>query len=332
MQDLDKIISDLTNDVVYPFYLLHGEEAYFIDKIYDYFKNYIIDEQARDFDLSIVYGKDTSISHIVESSKRYPLISKYQLIIIKEAQGLKKEYGPLIKYLENPQKTSIIVFCYKNKDFDKRLNLYKSAVKSGIVFHSKKLKDKQIIPWISNQIKSLGLISDLKSIHLIYESLGNNLSRINNELNKLKITLDDNIINLDSVEKHIGINKDYNNFELINAIIKKDKNMCLKIIYYLSDNSKSSPLVLTIAMIFQFFKRLLIFHSISDSSHVASSMGINPYFLNDYKVASVNFKMRSCSKIIEKIHIADLKSKGIRSSNVNSKDILVDLINDIFEY
>ena len=331
MQGYDKIINDLKNNKVYPFYLLHGSESYFIDRIFDYFKDNIIDDEAKDFDLTIAYGKEISIPKIIESAKRYPLISKYQLIIVKEAHGLKKEYDPLIKYLDNPQESSIIVFCHKNKDFDKRSILYKSALKNGMIFHSNKLKENQAIEWISNQINTFELSADIKSVHLIHEFLGNNLDRIYQELNKLKIILKNKIINEDIVEKYIGINKDYNHFELINAIGKRDKNKCLEIINYISTNSKTFPLVLTISMVFQFFKRLLMFHSITDSQNISQTLGINPFFLKDYKTASFNYNMKSCSKAIEIVYSADLKCKGINSNENISKHILVDLINEIFE-
>ena len=331
MQGYDKIINDLKNNKIYPFYLLHGSESYFIDRIFDYFKDNIIDDEAKDFDLTIAYGKETSIPKIIESAKRYPLISKYQLIIVKEAHGLKKEYDPLIKYLDNPQESSIIVFCHKNKDFDKRSILYKSALKNGMIFHSNKLKENQAIEWISNQINTFELSADIKSVHLIHEFLGNNLDRIYQELNKLKIILKNKIINEDIVEKYIGINKDYNHFELINAIGKRDKNKCLEIINYISTNSKTFPLVLTISMVFQFFKRLLMFHSINDSQNISQTLGINPFFLKDYKTASFNYNMKSCSKAIEIVYFADLKYKGINSNENISKHILVDLINEIFE-
>ena len=331
MQGYDKIINDLKNNKIYPFYLLHGSESYFIDRIFDYFKDNIIDDEAKDFDLTIAYGKETSIPKIIESAKRYPLISKYQLIIVKEAHGLKKEYDPLIKYLDNPQESSIIVFCHKNKDFDKRSILYKSALKNGMIFHSNKLKENQAIEWISNQINTFELSADIKSVHLIHEFLGNNLDRIYQELNKLKIILKNKIINEDIVEKYIGINKDYNHFELINAIGKRDKNKCLEIINYISTNSKTFPLVLTISMVFQFFKRLLMFHSITDSQNISQTLGINPFFLKDYKTASFNYNMKSCSKAIEIVYSADLKCKGINSNENISKHILVDLINEIFE-
>ena len=331
MQGYDKIINDLKNNKIYPFYLLHGSESYFIDRIFDYFKDNIIDDEAKDFDLTIAYGKETSIPKIIESAKRYPLISKYQLIIVKEAHGLKKEYDPLIKYLDNPQESSIIVFCHKNKDFDKRSILYKSALKNGMIFHSNKLKENQAIEWISNQINTFELSADIKSVHLIHEFLGNNLDRIYQELNKLKIILKNKIINEDIIEKYIGINKDYNHFELINAIGKRDKNKCLEIINYISTNSKTFPLVLTISMVFQFFKRLLMFHSITDSQNISQTLGINPFFLKDYKTASFNYNMKSCSKAIEIVYSADLKCKGINSNENISKHILVDLINEIFE-
>ena len=331
MQGYDKIINDLKNNKIYPFYLLHGSESYFIDRIFDYFKDNIIDDEAKDFDLTIAYGKETSIPKIIESAKRYPLISKYQLIIVKEAHGLKKEYDPLIKYLDNPQESSIIVFCHKNKDFDKRSILYKSALKNGMIFHSNKLKENQAIEWISNQINTFELSANIKSVHLIHEFLGNNLDRIYQELNKLKIILKNKIINEDIVEKYIGINKDYNHFELINAIGKRDKNKCLEIINYISTNSKTFPLVLTISMVFQFFKRLLMFHSITDSQNISQTLGINPFFLKDYKTASFNYNMKSCSKAIEIVYSADLKCKGINSNENISKHILVDLINEIFE-
>ena len=331
MQLHNKIIDEIKNGEIASFYLLSGTEPYFIDSISNYIVNKLISNSEKDFDLSVLYGKDTSVEEIIETAKRYPLIANHHLILIREAQYLEKKYDQLAKYLTNPPKQSVVIFCYKNKTFDKRSKLYKIVKKSGIVYESKPLYDNQIAGWISLELKKEKLEANQKSIQLLIEFLGLDLGRIKQEISKLKILCSDRIITPDLVEKYIGISKDFNNFELINAIGSKNKKKSIQIIYYLSNNSKNHPLILTITSLFQFFKRLLLFQGIKASNaNISSTLGINPFFIKDYEQASSFYSMKACSHAINSIHKADLKSKSILGSNESHKEILIDLINEIF--
>lgn len=331
MQLYDKLIDQIKSGKIAPFYLLSGTEPYFIDSISNYIVSKLISESARDFDFSILYGKDTSVNEIIETAKRYPMIADHHLVLIREAQYLEKKYDELSKYLLNHQKQSVVVFCYKNKLFDRRSRLFKAAASIGAVYESKPLYENQIGSWISSQLKNDDLEASQKAIQLLIEFLGSDLGKIKQEISKLKILCSDKLITPELVEKYIGISKDFNNFELIKAIGAKNKNKSIQIIFYLSNNSKNNPLVLTISSLFQFFKKLLLFHGISGSrANVSSTLGVNPYFIKDYEIASKLYNMKSCSYAINIIHIADLKSKGIIANNESHKETLIDLINEIF--
>ena len=331
MQPYHKIISEIKNGKIHPFYLLSGLEPYFIDEISNFITRELVNESGKDFDFTVLYGKDSNQNEIVETAKRYPLISTYNVILVREAQYLEKKYDQLINYLLSPQKSSVVIFCYKNNSFDKRNKLYKSAVKSGVVFDSKKLYENQMIEWLKIELGKNNLKATPKSIQLMIEFLGLDLGKMSQEINKLKVFSTNKLITPEIVEEHIGISKDYNNFELINAIGSKNKTKALKIIFYFSNDTKNNPITLTLSSVFQFFKKLLLYHGCAGRKvDIPRTLGISPYFLKDYENASRLFNMKNCSKAIEVIHLADLKSKGVLGDNELQKEILIDLINDLF--
>ncbi|MBN09021.1 MAG: DNA polymerase III subunit delta [Flavobacteriaceae bacterium] len=265
----------------------------------------------------------------MEYAKRYPMIAKRQLILIKEAQGLEKKFDELSEYVLKPQKQSVVVFCYKNKSFDKRNKLYKATLKSGIVFESKSLYDNQVINWISNKLNLEKMQFEPKAVQILAEYLGSDLGRISQEIKKLKIINSDIITPL-IIEQYIGYSKDFNNFELINAIGEKNIDSSYRIALYMSRNSNQHPLVVTISSIFNFFNRLLKYHVLKDKSKTATILGINPYFIKDFEIASKNYSIKNCSDCIDLLAKADLKSKGIIGVNNNHKAILIDLLNGIY--
>ena len=328
----DKIINEIKNGKISPFYLLSGTEPYFIDNISSFLVKKLITDSAKDFDYHVLYGKDTTVNEIIEVAKRYPMVSEYNVVLIREAQYLEKKYDDLTKYVLSPQNKSIVIFCYKNKLFDKRSKLYKAVFRSGVIFESKVLYDNQIANWINSEINHLKLKASPKSVQLLIEFLGSDLGKIKQEISKLKILCNDKLITPEIIEKFVGINKDYNNYELINAISLKNKRKCLEIIFYLSNNPKNHPLILIISSIFQFFKKLLLLHGIDtkDDKKISSLLGVNPYFLSQYSAASKLYSMKDCSNAIDVIYKADIKSKGINGNNDGQKEILIDLLNDLF--
>tara|TARA_B100000686_G_C16806044_1_gene990511 strand:- start:7978 stop:8973 length:996 start_codon:yes stop_codon:yes gene_type:complete len=329
MQNHNKIISDIQNNKISTFYLLSGTESYFIDNIAQTLENKLIDSSSIDFDFTVLYGSETNDKEIIEYAKRYPMIAKRQLILIKEAQGLEKKFDELSEYVLKPQKQSVVVFCYKNKSFDKRNKLYKATLKSGIVFESKSLYDNQVINWISNKLNLEKMQFEPKAVQILAEYLGSDLGRISQEIKKLKIINSDIITPL-IIEQYIGYSKDFNNFELINAIGEKNIDSSYRIALYMSRNSNQHPLVVTISSIFNFFNRLLKYHVLKDKSKTATILGINPYFIKDFEIASKNYSIKNCSDCIDLLAKADLKSKGIIGVNNNHKAILIDLLNGIY--
>ena len=244
-----------------------GEEEFYIDNITNLFIQNVLTEEEKQFNLNILYGKDTSIDQIISICKKYPLMSDFQIVLVKEAQDLSRTFDSIIEYVKNPLKTTILIINYKHKSIDKRKVVYKEINKVGKIFESKKLYDNQVQNWINEKINIAGFSIDQKSTVLINEHLGNSLSKISNEIDKLlEIKKNDKIIKSDDVEKYIGISKEFNNFELRRALGEKNFDKAFQITQYFSENPNSNPLVVSISIIFDFFNKLLVYHSNSNSS------------------------------------------------------------------
>ncbi len=236
-----------------------------------------------------MYGRDVSIEEIASSAKRYPMMAEKQVIIVKEAQDLSRTIEKLVAYAENPQPTTVLVINYKYKKLDKRKKLYKAIEKAGVIFESKKLYDNQVSDWIRRVLSGRNYKIEAKAAQMLVEFLGTDLSKINNELEKLITILpEDSIISPEDIEKNIGISKDFNNFELRKAVGEKQIVKANRIINYFADNPKNNPLVMTISLLNSFFTQLLQYHGLEtkDKFSVAKALGVNPYFVGDYATAS----------------------------------------------
>lgn len=331
MSTFSEIKNDIKLKKLSPVYLLMGEEEYFIDKITNLFIQNILSDVEKEFNLNVLYGKDTSVDQIVSICKKYPLMSSYQIVLIKEAQDLSRSIDRLLDYIKNPLSSTILILNFKHKSFDKRKALYKEILNKGKIFESKRLYDNQVQNWISEKFSNSGYNIDRKSIILINEHLGNNLSKIDNEIIKLiTIKKDDKNIISDDIEMYIGISKEFNNFELRKALGEKKYVKALQIAQYFSENPNSNPLIVTISTIFDFFNKLLIFHSNSSVSNKKMSvlLGINPYFLKEYDIASKNYNLKSVVKIVSLIRDYDMFSKGVGVKKVNL-DLLKEMVSRI---
>ena len=335
MNLIKQIENDIKNNTYSPVYLFMGEEEYYIDYLTKLILNNSLQDDEKDFNLNILYGKDTLISDIISISKQYPVMSERKLVIVKEAQDLSKKdaegnsLDDLINYVNNPLTSTILVLNFKHKSLDKRKAIYKAILKNGLVFESKKLYDNQAQDWIISYLKSFEFNIDKKSTFLITELLGTEINKIANELDKLIVLKAKNkTINQDDIEKYIGISKEFNVFELRKAIGERDLFKCMKIIDYFSKNPKSNPLVVVISLVFDFFIKLFTYHSLSDKSDrsVASALKVNPYFVKDYSSAAKNYSMKSISSKISILREFDLKSKGLGANNTSNSDILKELI------
>ena len=328
MNEIRAIVSDIKKGYIMPIYFLMGEEPYYIDKISDFIEENMLDEAEKGFNQQVMYGRDTTIEDIVSSAKRYPMMAERQVLIVKEAQELSRNIEKLVAYAEHPQSSTVLVLNYKYKKLDKRKKLYKAISKSGLIFDSKKLYENQVSDWIRRVLSGRKYKIEPKASQMLVEFLGSDLSKISNELDKLVLILpEDTIINDKHIEENIGISKDFNNFELRKALGEKNLVKANRIINYFSENSKNNPLVMTISLLNSFFTQLLLFHGLQDKSKraVAKSLGVNPYFIDEYFLAARNYPMRKVAKVIATLRDADVKSKGVGASQ-SHKDILKELL------
>lgn len=306
-----------------------GEEPYYIDKISDFIEDTVLDEAEKGFNQMVLYGRDVTIDDIVSNAKRFPMMAERQVVIVKEAQDLSRTIEKLVKYAANPQPTTVLVFNYKYKKLDKRKALYKAIKKIGVVYESKKLYDNQVPEWIRNVLKGQGYDISPKAAQMLVEFLGTDLSKVNNELNKLKIVLPKGTqITPEHIEENIGISKDFNNFELRKAVGAKDILKAHRIAKYFADNPKDNPMVVTVSLLFSFFSQLLHLHGMSDKNprSVASALKVNPYFVNEYLTAARNYPMKKVSSVIGLLREFDVKGKGVGANATPQGDLLKELL------
>lgn len=325
----EQIISDLHRKSYSPIYLLMGDEAYYIDQITDYIQNEILDESQKEFDMTVVYGKDTEMTTIVNAAKRYPMLSPYQVVIVKEAQMI-KDWETLQYYIQKPLSTTILVFAYKYGTPDKRKKWVLDISKTGVVFESQKLRDYEMSGWINKYLRTKNVTADEKAVVMLTEFLGTDLSKVVNEIDKLLLTMpaNSNRITPEHIEKNIGISKDFNIFELQTALINKDIVKANRIIRYFADNKKSNPMVVVLSQLFNYFSNIMLYHYLPDKSQsaVASELKINPYFVKDYQKAAQTFGAWKTMNIISLIRETDARGKGIESNGVDDGELLKELI------
>ncbi|MFN8254616.1 MAG: DNA polymerase III subunit delta [Bacteroidales bacterium] len=324
----EQIMKDLKNKIYKPVYLLMGDEPYYLDKITDYIAENVLTPSEKAFNQTIVYGMDTTAGAIDNIARRYPMMASHQVVIVKEAQNL-KDIDNLMYYASGPSKSTLLVINYKYKTFDKRKRLYKEISEHGLVFESKKLYENQVPDWISKYSADLGYQIDPVASVLLTDFLGNNLSKISNELDKLVISLPKGTkINSAIIEENIGISKDFNNFELQNALVKKDIFKANQIINYFEKNQKENPIILTISSLFSFFRKILLIHSIKDkdSKNLASVLQIHPFFVKDYQMAAQKYNLQKTVAIISWLREYDMKSKGYDNVSTEPGDLLKELI------
>jgi len=319
------IIKDLKNRKYKPLYLLHGEEPYFIDLVSNYAEHQLLSEAERGFNQTVFYGKDTDIMAVLNAAKRYPMMAEFQVVLVKEAQDMKwgrddddkKSINPLLNYLENPLQSTILIFCYKYGKFDKRKKTYKAIEKHGVIFESSPLYDSKIPAWIEAYLLGKGYPVNQQASAMLAEYLGNDLSKIANELEKLMLNVaPGQAITLQHIQDNIGISKEYNVFELQSALSKKDPFKVNQVINYFEANPKANPIVLVLGNLNNFFSKVLLYHYAKDKSlqNLARELGVNPYFIKDYELAARSYNYGKTMEIISLLREYDLKSKGVESN------------------
>lgn len=333
MDQVIQITKDIKAGNLKPIYFLMGEEPYYIDKLTEFIEQNVLQEHERDFNQSILYGRDVTMEDVIGTAKRFPMMADRQVVVVREAQELSRTIDKLEAYAENPQPTTVLVFAYKYKTLDKRKKITKLLDKVGVVFESKKLYENQVGDWIKRVLSGQGYSIDNKAVAMLVEFLGTDLSKINNELEKLKIILPKgHTFTPNDIEENIGFSKDFNNFELRKAIGEKNQLKAYQIIDYFAQNPKDNPLVVTTGLVFGFFSQLLQYHGLKDKSqaNAAKILKVNPYFVKDYEVAFRNYPMKKVSSIVAALRTLDVKSKGVGAASTSQHDLLKELLITIF--
>ncbi|MCR8895018.1 MULTISPECIES: DNA polymerase III subunit delta [unclassified Bacteroides] len=326
----EDIAKDIKNGKFAPVYLLMGEEDYYIDRISDYIVEKALDENEKEFNLTIMYGLDTDMASVVNNAKRYPMMSEHQVVVVKEAQNL-RSWEELSFYMQKPLTSTILVFCYKHGTLDRRKKIVAEIEKNGVVFESKKLKENLLPGFITTYMKRRKMEIDDTAAQLMAEFVGNDLNRLAGELDKLIITMpkDRNRITPVEIERNIGISKDYNNFELKNALITKDTLKANKIVKYFSDNPKSNPLQPTLALLFNYFSNLMVAYYAPERTEngVAAYLGLkSPWLAKEYIAGMKAYTGVKVMNIITQIRLCDARSKGIGNVSLSPGELLRELV------
>lgn len=326
----EEIVRNLRNKVYAPVYFLMGEEDYYIDRISDYIIDTVLTDTEKEFNLTVLYGSDTDIATIINAAKRYPMMSKYQVVAVREAQAL-RNLDELVYYLQKPLESTILVMCYKHGALDHRKKLVAELEKAGVLFESKKLKDAQLPGFITSYLKRKQVEIEPKASEMMAEFVGTDLNRMAGELEKLVITLPagQRRITPEQIERNIGISKDYNNFELRNALIEKDVLKANRIIKYFEENPKNNPLQVTLAVLFNFFANLMLVYYAPDKSDrgIAAHLGLrSPWQAKDYENAMKRYTGVKVMQIVGAIRQCDAKSKGVGKSSVSDGELLRELV------
>jgi DNA polymerase-3 subunit delta len=325
---LDKIISDLIKGVFKPIYWLEGDEEYFIDSIINYAEHKILTENEKSFNLSIFYGRDTSWADIVNVCRKYPMFSERQVVILKEAQSM-KDIEKIEGYIDKPLPSTLLFIAYKNKKVDGRTKLAKLLKEKSVFYSSKKLYDSDLPEWTNELIKSKGFTITNKALFLLIDHIGNDLSRLNNEINKLTLNLSGRKnITEDDIENFVGVSKEFNVFEFQHAIANKDLYKAVRIINYFEANPKAAPIQLIFPSLYNFFSKVLMVYTVParDEKAVAAVLGVNSFFVRDYLQTATRFSFEEVEKVILLLHQYNLKGIGINDADSTDAMLLKEMV------
>lgn len=331
--DVDSILTDLKNNKYAPVYFLQGEEPFFIDLVSDFIEKNALEEAAKGFNQIVMYGKEANTQDVINNARRFPMMSERQVVIVKEAQNipdLGKEKGAqlLADYLANPLPSTILVFNYKYKKIDQRTALGKQLTAKSVFLNTKKLYDNQLPDWIKKHVKSIGYSINDDAAYLIANFIGNNLERVANEIKKILINFKgEKEITADHVHKYIGISKEFNVFELTKALAFKNVLKVNGIINYFASNPKENPAIMVIAVMYNFFTKLLIIHTLTDKSDKGISAKLKiPFFAaKEYQNAANVYSAAQTERVIAYLRNADMQAKGINASAMADGEILKEL-------
>lgn len=325
---VEKIISDWKKGSFKPIYWLEGEEDFFIDKAVDYAEHKILNESESSFNLSVFYGKDANWADIVNACRRYPMFAERQVVVLKEAQQM-RDVEKLETYMENPLASTVFVVSYKEKKLDARKKFTKLVKEKGVLVTTKKMYDRELPEWTQTLIHSKGLTISPKGLALLVDHIGNDLTRIENEIDKLSVNLGKRTnITEDDIEEYIGVSKEYNVFELQAALAAKDLARSIRIIQYFEANPKAGPIQLILPSLYSFFSKVFMVFGAgsSDEKSIAAAIGVNPYFMKDYMQAAKAYSYPGVEKALLLLHQYNLKSIGVGSANTEDASLLKEMV------
>lgn len=326
--DSDKIILELQREVYHPIYFLHGEEPYYIDRISDFIEKNVLDEGEKAFNQIVLYGKETDFKTVIDEARQYPMMSRYRVVIVKEAQDM-KSLPELVTYVEKPSPTTLLVLCHKYKKLDKRTRFAKLIDEKGLVFESKKLYENQVSSWVTSYIKELGISAEQGVADLLAEYLGADLSKISNELDKLVLNLGGHKkLTQQDVREQIGISKDFDVFELQKAFGERNFVKAHLIIRYFSANPAANPVIMVVASLYSYFNKMAVvkYHQSANDQELARLAGVSPYFVKEYKASASRYSFSHLRQIFMTLKECDKASKGVGSRHGNDESILKDLL------
>jgi DNA polymerase-3 subunit delta len=346
MKEAERILLDLKRRIFKPLYFLCGDEPYYIDQVASFIENHALEESERDFNQNIVYGKDSDLATILSLARQYPSFSERRVVIVKEAQDLTElarkadsdgdepvnasnSLKQLQAYVSKPLDSTILVFCYKYKTFDKRTALAKSLQKNAEFLETKRPYDNQVPAWIGAHVKEKGYLMNSRAAFVMAELVGNDLSRISTEIDKLVISLTKGAeITEEMVREKIGLSKEYNVFELQDALGKKDILKANRVVHYFAANEKDNPLVVVLANLFGYFSKIWRYQALPDKGKgaAAAALGVNPFFVDGYALAAASYPPQKLRYIFSQLKECDLKSKGVDNSGIPAGELLRELI------
>ena len=323
---LEALFKDLQSRKFAPIYMLCGEESYYIDQISNWIENNVLTEDEREFNQTVMYGLDVTADDVMATAKRYPMMSEYQVVIVKEAQQL-KDVDALVPYLKSPQTSTILVFCNKGKEPDKRKEFYKALQKEGVYYVADRVKQEKMPEWIGKYFSKKGYRISAGAAVLLAESVGNELEKVENEASKMFLNIPaGNEINEQDVERYVGISREFNVFEFQKALGTRNVFKANQIAMNIA-GQKSTPLPMVMGSLYSYFSKLLHYQWLKSKgeSNVASAMGISPYFIRDYEQAARFYPPAKLLRILSHLRNYDLQSKGFNNESADEAELLKEL-------
>lgn len=324
----EKIINEWKKGTYKPIYWLEGDEPFFIDQVVNYAEHYILTESEASFNLTIFYGKDADWAAVVNACMRYPMFAGRQVVLLKEAQQM-RDIEKLEGYVNNPLASTVFVVSYKEKKVDGRSKLAKLLKQKAEMLSTKKMYDSQLPEWANQMVQQHDLTISQKALFLLVDHIGNDLSRIQNEIEKLAVNLGTRKnITEDDIENYIGVSKEFNVFELQDAIARKELSKAIRIIQYFEANPKAAPIQMILPALYNFFSKVFMMYGVQnpDEKSVASALGVNPYFVKDYMGAARKYDFNGVEKILILLHQFNLRSLGVHDGNTSDAGLMKEMV------